>query len=261
MKTYLDCIPCFFRQLLDGARRIGASQKVQKQVLDEFAKIIPELSLKASPPEIAQIGYSMLKKISANMDPYKKIKVKSNRLAMALRDNLVRKLVHSEDRLLTALELAIAGNIIDFGVKNNINIDEELKKILAKEKRFVHKNSIFHYQEFKETLSKSKDILYLADNAGEIVFDQLFIEEIKRQYPGKNIQVAVKEKPVINDALREDAEFCDMGKVARIISNGADAPGTVLHLCSDGFKKIFRDADMVISKGQGNFESLSFQSK
>ena len=274
MKTYLDCIPCFFRQALEGARITQASPRQQKWIIDEFAKKIPKISLEASPPEIARFGYALLKRISPNGDPYKDIKQKSNRIALRLLGKLKNKVSHSQDRLLAALELAIAGNIIDFGVKNNLNVKAELKKILAQEhssvhpalsdknmkkkrKGGVHKRSIFHYSEFRRALKRAKNILYLADNAGEVVFDRVLVEEIKKVYPDKNIYYAVKAKPIINDALFEDAKACGIDKTAWVISNGTDAPGTILTLCSKKFKRIYKSADLVISKGQGNFESLS----
>ena len=257
MRTYLDCIPCFFRQALEGARIVGASPKVQKQIIDELARIIPEVSLNCPPPEIARFGYNLLKKLSRNNDPYKKIKQRSNQLALRLYKKLKNKVNCSKDRLLESLELAIAGNIIDFGVKNNLNINEELNKILAKEKKYIYKKSIFHYKEFKRRLKRAKDILYLADNAGETVFDRILIEEIKKLYPDKIIYYAVKDKPIINDALFDDAKECGLDGVSRVISNGTDAPGTILSLCSKEFKRIYYKADMIISKGQGNFETLS----
>jgi damage-control phosphatase, subfamily I len=240
---------------------IKASPKNQKWILEEFAKMIPGISLKSSPPEIARLGYILLKNVAVNNDPYKDIKQKSNKIALGVLGKLKAKVASSGDRFLTALELAIAGNIIDFGVKNNLDVKAELKKILKKADKGVHKKSIFHYTEFIAVLKKSKSILYLGDNAGEVVFDRILIEEIKRIYPEMNIYYVVKESPIINDALIEDAMACGIDKHAKIISNGADAPGTVLALCSREFKKAYRNADMIISKGQGNFESLSEKSR
>lgn len=257
MRTYLECIPCFFRQALEGARHAGLSAKNQKKVIDIFAALIPGISLKLSPPEIARIGYSILNKCGFRVDPYRKIKKKSNMLALKLLNKLRKKVDNAKDKLLIAVELAIAGNVIDFGVKNRLNIKEELKKIIAKEGRITKNRMIFHYSEFKKRLKTAKNILYLADNAGEVVFDRLLIEEIRREYPGKPIFYAVKEKPIINDALLADAKMCGIDKVAMIISNGTDAPGTILRICSTDFKRIYNKADMIISKGQGNFESLS----
>jgi damage-control phosphatase, subfamily I len=261
MKTYLDCIPCFFRQLLEGARIIKASPKNQKWILDEFAKMIPGISLESSPPEIARLGYSLLKNVSSNGDPYEGIKKKSNQMALRLLGRLNAKVARSKDSLLTALELAIAGNIIDFGVKNNLNVKDELKNILKEESKSIHQRSIFHYTEFKGVLKNAKNILYLGDNAGEVVFDRILIEEIKRTYPGKNMYYAVKDRPIINDALIYDAHFCGIDKTAHVISNGTDAPGTVLSICSKEFRDIYQKSDMIISKGQGNFESLSENKK
>jgi len=257
MKTYLDCIPCFFRQVLEGARIIGVNPKTQKKIIDGFARRIPKMSLKSSPPEIARFGYALLKEISSNGDPYKYVKQKSNCIALRLYPKLKNKVSYSKDRLLAAIELAIAGNVIDFGVKNNLNVETELKMILAKENESIHKKSIFHYSEFRQVLKGAKNILYLADNSGEVVFDRILVEEIKKAYPDKDIFYAVKARPVINDALVEDAKVCGIDKIVRVISNGTDAPGTILTLCSKEFKRIYKSSDMIISKGQGNFESLS----
>ena len=259
MKTYLECIPCFFKQALEAARLSGADEKTHKKILDKIALSIPDFSLSASPPEMARIIHGVVKKITKKNDPYAEIKEKSNRLALNARSELKKKVARSEDKLLTAIELAIAGNIIDYGVKNSINVKKELAKILRDEDEIIRreKKSIFNYGAFKRALKKAKTVLCLADNAGEVVFDAILLEEIKKADSNKNIIYAVKEKPIINDALAEDARAAGIDKYARIVSSGADAPGTVISLCSKQFLKTFKEADMVISKGQGNFEALS----
>jgi hypothetical protein len=259
VKTYLDCIPCFYRQALEAARKAGSSAKTQKKILDELAGILPEISLKASPPEIGRIIYSLVNEISGKRDPFLKDKKRSNELALSIYDKLKKKLAIVNDKLLFAVELAIAGNIIDYGVKNSLDVNAELSKILAKEEKVINKESkaIFDYSGFKHVLKRSVNILYLGDNAGEVVFDRILIEQIKKMDSRKRITYAVKEKPVINDALKQDAEKCGIGEIADIISSGSDAPGTVLSRCSKDFLSIYREADMVISKGQGNFEALS----
>ena len=259
MKTYLDCIPCFFKQALEAARKAGANARVQKKILDELAGILPKISLTSSPPEIGKIIYTLVSEISGKKDPFFKEKKRSNELALGIYDKLTKKIASASDKLLFAVELAIAGNIIDYGVKNSLNVDAELAKILNEEKEVIKQESkaIFDYARFKHALRHSKNILYLADNAGEVVFDRILIEQIKRMDADKQIIYAVKEKPVINDALKRDAKDCGIDKVARIVSSGSDAPGTVLSLCSKDFLAMYRKADMVISKGQGNFEALS----
>jgi len=259
MKTYLDCIPCFFKQALEAARMVPTDETTQKKILNKVAEVLPQFSLTASPPEMGRIIYGLVKSVTKKYDPYAQIKEKSNKQALKIYDKLKKKVQCSHDRLLMAIELAIAGNIIDYGVKNSLDVDTELARILRKESQIVKKESraIFDYKNFKQALNNAEVVLYLADNAGETVFDRILIEEIKRIDKGKNIIYAVKEKPVINDALMEDALICGIDKVAQVISSGSDAPGTILSLCSKDFLKLYKKADMVISKGQGNFEALS----
>jgi uncharacterized protein with ATP-grasp and redox domains len=110
-----------------------------------------------------------------------------------------------------------------------------------------------HIAEFAQAVEEAEDILYLTDNAGEVVFDRLLLEQL----PRKKVTVAVRGKPVINDATMEDAEYVGLAEVARIIDNGSDAPGTILSDCSDTFRRRFERADLIISKGQGNYETLA----
>jgi len=259
MKTYLDCIPCFFKQALEAARMAGAGKIKQKKILNKVAEVLPQFSLTSSPPEMGRVIYELAKSITKQSDPYAQIKEKSNRQALGIYNKLKKKVKYSHDRLLMAVELAIAGNIIDYGVKNSLDVDAELARILREENKIVKKESkaIFDYKSFKQALHNAETILYLADNAGETVFDRILIEEIKRADKNKNIIYAVKEKPVINDALIEDALACGIDKSAQVMSSGSDAPGTILSLCSKDFLKVYKKADMVISKGQGNFEVLS----
>ena len=247
------------KQALEAARLAGASERMQRQILNNVARILPDFPLTLSPPQMGRIIHKIVRSISKNHDPYLKIKEKSNRLALGIYKKLKRKISHSDDRLLMALELAIAGNIIDYGVKNSLNIEAELKSILAKEDKAIRnkKKATFNYISFKQTLKKAKTILYLGDNAGEVVFDRVLIEEIKRIDNSKRVIYAVKEGPIINDALIDDAHRCGIDKIAEVISSGLDAPGTVLSLCKKKFLKIYNEANMIISKGQGNFESLS----
>ena len=259
METYLDCIPCFFKQALEAAKITGAEHKIQREVLLELARALPEFPLTSSPPEMGRIIYGIVKKITRQDDPYIDLKDKSNRIALNVYPRLKKKVEISKDRLLTAVELAIAGNIIDYGAKNSLNVDVEIAKILDEENEAIKNESktIFDYAGFKDTLVKAKNVLYLADNCGETVFDRILIEEIRSLDDSKEIIYAVKEKPIINDALMEDALKCGIDKLAKVMSSGSDAPGTVLSLCSKEFLTIYEKADMIISKGQGKFEALS----
>ncbi len=259
MKTYLDCIPCFFRQAIEAARMAGLSSRKQKKVVDELGSILPELSLSLSPPEVARIVNKILEKNAEGRDIYARVKQKSNDVGLRIYNKLKKKTAYSQEGLLTAVEIAIIGNIIDYGAKNHLDVNKELDKLLDEEEQIIKKENkhIFNFREFSHQLQRAQTILYLADNAGETVFDRVLIEEIKKADKTKRIIYAVKEKPVINDALIKDAVVCGIDRTAEIISSGSDAPGTVLSLCSREFLKIYKKADMVISKGQGNFEALS----
>jgi hypothetical protein len=260
MKTYLDCIPCFFRQALEASKLAGADHPTQRRVLNKLAGILPAFPLTSTPPEMGRIIYRMVSRVTGKKDPYARIKAESNRKALKLYPQLKKKIARSRDRLGAAVRLAIAGNIIDYGVKNSLNVERELEKMLIAESRAIHQENrkLYQCERFKRALRKAETVLILGDNAGETVFDRLLIEEIKREDPQKQISYAVKAGPTINDALEEDARFCGIDRVARIISSGLAAPGTILSLCSRSFLRVFHESDMVISKGQGNFESLSF---
>jgi damage-control phosphatase, subfamily I len=148
------------------------------------------------------------------------------------------------------VRIAIAGNVIDFGVKSNLEESELFETI---QECLAEQNTSMQLNDFIEEVNKAEDILFLADNAGEIVFDRLLIERL----PVEKITVAVKGYPVINDATMEDAIRAGLPQIVDVIDNGSDAPGTILESCSQSFRNRFEKADMIIAKGQGNYESLS----
>jgi uncharacterized protein with ATP-grasp and redox domains len=246
MKLYLDCYPCFFDQILKTSRMLTTDEKKTKDILAEFGKFLPRISAEATPPEIGREAYRIISEKTGVRDPYKEIKRRCTQQALFLYPKLKELIVTSEDRLLTAIRVAIAGNIIDFGANADFDLDKDLEELLRQEM------AIDHSLEFRRTLRGARDVLYLADNAGETVFDRLLIEEL-----GRPVVYVVREEPIINDAVYQDAVDAGVDKVAKIISSGTDAPGTILSLCSEEFVKIFRRADLIISKGQGNYEGLS----
>ena len=258
MKTYLECIPCFFKQALDASILAGVDENKQKIIIDEVSRAIPNFSLTDSPPEMGKVIHSLVRKISGVKDPYKKIKINSNISALKLYPELKHEINNSKESLLTAIKLSIVGNIIDYGAKSTINIEKEIEQLFQGNftTNQVNNSITFKYNQFKEALNEVDNIIYLADNAGEVVFDRLLIEELVEKL-NKNVIYVVKGHPVINDALIEDAIFCGINHSARIISNGSNAPGTILKDCSPEMEKLYQNADFIISKGQGNYESLS----
>jgi len=246
MKSYLDCYPCFFTQAIRTSRMITSDEKKIWQILNEVSLSLPEIHFGATPPEIGREVYRIISKRTGIKDPYRKIKEKYTHQALSLYPELKKLINSSEDRLMTAIRISIAGNIIDFGANFDFDLKKDVGTILSQD------FSINHYREFCEALDKARKILYLADNAGETVFDRFLIEEIN-----KPVIYVVRAHPIINDATREDAILAGIDKVAEIVSSGCDAPGNILKFCSDEFLKVYRSADLIISKGQGNYEGLS----
>lgn len=250
MKTYLDCLPCLVNQSLRAVRTITDDEEIHRQVLNAVTARIPELSLDLKPPEIAQIGYRLIKDITGNRDPFREIKKIQNEAVLKLSPYLKDLVLNSEDPLLTACKLAIAGNSIDNGLEF-INLNINHIALLALECDLA----INDYLAFRSCLANAKRILYIGDNAGEIVFDRILIEELHK-INTLEINFVVRDQPVINDVTREDALAIGMDKVAGIVSSGSDAPGTILPQCSLEMQRYYHSADLIISKGQGNYESL-----
>jgi uncharacterized protein with ATP-grasp and redox domains len=246
MRTYLDCFPCFLSQALRAARIATDDEKKIKRVLDEIGHMLKDIPIESTPPESGRLIYHKISVITGNLDPYKKIKIASTQKALSLYPSLKQRVETSKNRLLTAIKIAIAGNVIDFGINWNFNLNHELEVIFNKD------FAICDYDVFKKRLDDASEILYIGDNAGECVFDRILIEELR-----KPVIYAVRASPIINDATYVDALEAGIGQVATIVSSGTDAPGTVLKTCSSEFKDIYYNSGFIISKGQGNYEALS----
>lgn len=247
MRANLECIPCLLKQSLNASRMATDDLAVQERVMRTVMKELLDVPFDQSPPFISHIVYSMVREITGCDDPYEDIKMKYNNAAMEMYSCLKEIVDKSEDRLFTAVKLAIAGNIIDLGTNMEFSIRKTIKDTL--DRGFA----INDYFQFLESLENSKNILYLADNAGEVVFDRVLLEEIIED---ADIVYAVKKMPIINDATMDDAVFCGIGSLAEIVTT-SDTPGTILDRCDPEFVDIYRSSDMIISKGQGNYESMS----
>lgn len=246
MKTYLDCIPCFMNQALKVSRLATNDEKVHRQMLDFSGKHLSSISLEKTPAENGAEIYKQIRYITGVYDPYREIKDRSIKEAKEIYPRAKEIINNSENKLLTAVKIAIAGNVIDFGMNNKFSIKDDLEHI-------IHQNFAFNdFSTFEKEILKAKNILYIGDNAGESVFDKLLIEQIN-----KPTIFATREFPVINDLVIEDAINSGLNEVAEIISSGSPAPGAILHLCNKEFMEIYNSADVVISKGQGNYEALS----
>jgi len=249
MKTSLDCIPCFVRQALDAARLVSTVPAAHERILREVLRWAGEMDLDQPAPIMGQRIHRLLRQIVGIEDPYRDVKDHQNRIALALLPDLKTKIEAVANPLYMALRLAIAGNVIDMGVNGNVTesgVRESISQALTEP--FVGEQN-----DFCKAVAEAQRILYLADNAGEIAFDRLLIEQLS---PAR-VTVVVRGAPVINDATMADARAVGLHEIAEIIDNGSDAPGTLLDDCSQEFKRRFTEADLILAKGQGNFETLS----
>jgi len=251
MRTSLDCIPCFLRQTLEAARFVTDAPAVHERVLRDVLRLTAEMDFAQCPPVVAREIHRMLRAMTGVDDPYRAVKDRFNRMALEMLPELADTVKEASDPLATALRLAIAGNVIDLGVNGEMTEDEV--------RRSIHDalNEPFDgdVDAFGQAVERARKILYLADNAGEIVFDRLLIEQL----PVSLVTLAVRGGPILNDATMADAQAAGLCDVVDVIESGSDAPGTILGDCNEEFRKRFSESDLVIAKGQGNFETLSDQ--
>jgi uncharacterized protein with ATP-grasp and redox domains len=255
MKTCLDCIPCFLRQALEAARAVTGDEGVHRQVMKSVAGLVAELPPGVTPPEVVRQIYGIVIEITGNSDPYHEEKHRDNQQALSLYPRLKELVAESADPLLTACKLAVAGNSIDLGPDLKYG---ELDSIIGQ--ALASPLAINDYEHFRESVSSSRCILYVGDNAGEIVFDRILIRELKR-VKDLSIDFVVRDRPVINDATLADAVYVSLDKVAGIFSSGSAVPAMIPAQCSPEVLRLYHSADIIIAKGQGNYESLSEEKK
>ena len=251
MRTYLDCFPCVLRQTLEAAREATDDEAKQRELLNRVMELLISLRLEVSPPEIGQVVHRLIRERTDVRDPYAEKKRHYNERATALLPRVRELIENSEDPLRTAVRLAIAGNVIDFGVQSSgFDLEGEIERAI--ETPF----GIDDYNRFVEDVRKAGTLVYLGDNAGEIAFDRLLVEVLQRLSPAE-ITFVVRGEPVLNDATLEDARGVGLTEVVRVVDNGSDAPATVLSEVRPDVRRLIENADVVIAKGQGNYETLS----
>ena len=253
MVTSIDCIPCLLRQTIEALRFSFTDSKIQEKILKEIILFTAELDLTQPPPLIAGEIHRRMRTISQIDDPYKDAKKKFTHLALSMIEQCRLNINSSKDPFLSALKLSIAGNIIDSGAKSGLNEKEVIEQIDTALSEVLHGD----IDTLGSAIKKADKILYIADNAGEIVFDLPLIELIGSE----KITFVVRGGPVINDATIDDAINSGIPAAVKVISSGSDIPGTIPDKCSSEFQKYYHNADLIISKGQGNYETLSEENK
>jgi len=250
MKISKDCYLCIFTQIFHLTNRLNLDENKSSVVLREAAKKLSIYDLNYEPPMIASDVYSEVSQIVKKNDLFEKAKKEAIKEAFRLKPILQKRISKSKDKLFDACKIAVAGNVIDLGVNQDYNIQKEIKRIFE---MHFYKND---YEEFKNKILNAKTICYLADNAGENIFDEILIEVIKEYNPSLKIYYLVRGKPIINDVTINDLKGLEIFNLAEVVDSGVDTPGFCLKRANKISKDIFYNSDLVISKGMGNFECL-----
>lgn len=253
MKLHIECIPCLLDQCIKVSKLLKLNTETANKMMKDVLIDLGTKDFKNSPPFLSKSLWKVMSKYAGTYDIYKDIKEYYNKELIQMENEIKTIIKNSSNKLYTALKVAISGNIIDFGAKVEFNKNDILKKVREINK---HELTIDNSTLLFDKLKDSNTLLYLGDNCGEIVFDKIFIEELKKNYPNLKIYFAIRGNPVLNDITIIDAEMVGMNEIVEVISNGDSAPGTIINDCSDEFRKIFFDSSVIISKGQGNYETL-----
>lgn len=248
MREGFDCIPCYIKQVINLFNMVEVDEEAAQKHLRSILLSIVSLDPLRIPVENVTVILHKAYELLGVKDPYYRAKHESNNLAVGMLPKLREAVDCSNDPLYTACKLAIAGNVIDMVIIPDFDIYSSVEEALSSE--FAGND----YEIFKKQVESAHQILIVGDNSGEIAFDRLLVERLRR--PGNKIIYAVKGGPIINDATMEDAEQVGMVEVAELITNGNNSVGTNLERCSSEFNRALTESDVVISKGQANFESL-----
>lgn len=248
MKTTLDCLPCLLRQAVDTIRRSTPTEARRITVLRETLLAASSLDFELSPPELSRDLQALIRASTGCLDPYAEARQVFSDLAFNLLPSLEAAVRMDADPLAAAVRLAIAGNVIDLGAKSGLTLREAEATVAGA----WLKPLLGDLNGLREAIRGSERILFLADNAGEIVLDTILL----RLLPRGRVTVAVRGGPTLNDATVQDAVAAGIPDLARLMDNGADIPGTALERCSEEFRREFARADLILAKGQGNYETL-----
>lgn len=252
MKIHLDCIPCQQRSVLRMLRLATEDRRIHETVLRDVVSLLARSDWGCDPMTLTKRSYDMITAATGNLDPYQELKLKSNDEVLRMYPGLQQLVQNSFNPLLTACKLAVAGNIMDFGAMDNFNIQETIDYVLKTD------FAANEYVRFATELQEASSLLLFADNAGEIVLDKLLLETILQRRRLEKLTVVVKDQAIINDATLQDVDYVGLADLPHIEFRLANRP-------SDGLSgwmpaeidSWIEEHDMVLSKGQANYESLS----
>ncbi len=252
VKFNSDCVLCIVNRAVGNIPECDSEAKkleYSKKVLE----IITESDQSVSAPQIVAKVTELKNKTFGYKDDFAELKVHFNELMLSLEKEYGDCIEKSEDKLKSAIQFAMLGNYIDFGALASVD-EARLHKIPEDAAEFEPNKAELAY--LRADLEKAGKLVYLTDNCGEIVMDKLFIKQIKALYPKIDIQVIVRGRPVLNDATLEDARQVGLTDIVSVRGNGTNIAGTCLSIMPDQISSLIKNADVVIAKGQGNFETM-----
>ncbi|NLN46820.1 MAG: DUF89 family protein [Clostridiaceae bacterium] len=248
MKMPLDCLPCMLRQVLEAAGMATKDSVIQEKIMEEAAALLPEFRQYRCAPEMCEVLHAVVRRHTGVSDPYAAVKARDIATALRFEPLLTRYAGEDGHPLERLLKIAATGNVMDSAVYGGQDMESRL--VTELELPFAADD----FAAFREQLEIARTVLILGDNAGEVVFDKL----LTRYLSGSSeVYYAVRGGPALNDATVEDAIRTGIGAYATLVSTGCTMPGTLYEACDPDFRQLFDRADLVISKGQGNYEALS----
>ncbi|MEA3330244.1 MAG: ARMT1-like domain-containing protein [Campylobacterota bacterium] len=251
MKINETCVECIINQSLKVAQAIEANEELSSELKTAIQEMSRDFSFLLSPPEIASSVYEKMAIIANKEDIYDEVKELSTQKSLSFVPLLKEKLSTCQDKLLTATKIAVAGNVIDLAAAVQFDLEEELEKVFDTE--FGHDD----FKTLEDELSHAKSVVILGDNVGEHIFDYMFVETLKELFPQANYSYMVRGNPIINDVTMKEALACGFDKLCNLVDSGVNTPGFTYSRANLHAKQLFDEADLVISKGMGNYECLS----
>jgi len=251
MNISLECVGCIINQSNKVAKAIGADQELSHRLISSVEKMSTSFSFSDTPPEIASYVYEKMAEIANKHDLYDEVKEQSTQKALSFVPLLKGKLEKSDQKLLTATKIAVAGNVIDLAAEVEFDLAQELDKIFDTD--FAHND----FEHFKKKLSESKKVVILGDNVGEHVFDYMFIQTLQELYPNTHFTYMVRGNPIINDVTLKEAKELGFDRLCDLVDSGVNTPGFAYQRASKEAQVLFDNADLIISKGMGNYECMS----
>lgn len=251
--SHVDCISCMIGKAQELAERYLPDPRRRHRYMRRVLQEVSGIEYHRTAPYLAGMVTRLLAEETGIKDPYREEKRFFNQRMLSVAPQIEAMIGGSADRLEAAVKMALAGNIIDFGPFSDVSYDMVMETIGRVMETGLNADC---FTRLRQSLAEGGHLVYLGDNAGEIVFDKILIGEIKRLYPRIDVTFVTRGVPVLNDVTVQDALEVGMDAWAAVIGNGTDLPGTDLGEVSAEFRTAYEDADVIISKGQGNFESL-----